>query len=436
MGVPPTGSASPTSTTPASTTSGVTISGTTASGTDSVVLVQEADVFAVTAPTASSGTYSLLISIEVSESVAAEVADRGHSRTGRNRPAAPERGHHLVGPVRSRCDRIRDGHRLDNHHRGGAVTLLSVFSVKGAPGVTTLSCLLAAAWSGPGPVVVAESDPAGGDLAARFGLSSRVGWVSLTSSTRRSEGTPPLVDHLQQLPGGLPVLVGARGGDRRPADSEEGTVVRTYSDPAGGSGRFRGLTVVDLGRYTEGDTVSGSWLLKSDISVLVVPGDASVAVNLRDRAPQLLETCEGRLELVVVGGTYGCSDMAAFTGIVGIADLPIESSAAAACRTPGSGRRLELSLLWAAVGKLADSLTHRLETGWPEIGAPDGPTDAPADPIATNAPPPRRSHSKGSVRRARSRKQRKLDRSPDTDRTTDAEIDPVDAGEALKAVGA
>jgi hypothetical protein len=74
VGVPSTGSASPTSTTPASTTSGVTISGTTAAGTDSVVLVQVADVFAVAAPTASSGTYSLLISIEVSESVAAEVA--------------------------------------------------------------------------------------------------------------------------------------------------------------------------------------------------------------------------------------------------------------------------------------------------------------------------------------------------------------------------
>jgi hypothetical protein len=312
------------------------------------------------------------------------------------------------------------------------VTLLSVFSVKGAPGVTTLSCLLAASWSGSGPVVVAESDPAGGDLAARFGLSSRVGWVSLTSSTRRSEGTPPLVDHLQQLPGGLPVLVGARGSDRRPADSDEGTVVRTYSDPVGVA--TGGLTVVDLGRYTESDTVSGSWLLKSDISVLVVPGDASAAVNLRDRAPQLLETCEGRLGLVVVGGTYGCSDMAAFTGIVGIADLPIDpSAAAAACGASGSGRRLELSLLWAAVGKLADSLSHRLETGWSEIGAPDGPED---DPVAPNVPLPRRSHSKGSIRRARSRKQRKADKSPDTDRTADGETDPVDAGEALKPVGA
>lgn len=75
VAVPPTGSASPTSTTPLTTGSDVTISGTSATGTatDSVVLVQQADIFAVAAPTESSGTYSLLVSIEVSESVAAEV---------------------------------------------------------------------------------------------------------------------------------------------------------------------------------------------------------------------------------------------------------------------------------------------------------------------------------------------------------------------------
>jgi len=76
VGVPTTGSASPASTSPLTTGSAVTISGTSAAGTgtDSVVLVQDADVFAVAAPTDSSGTYSLLISIEVSGAVAAEVA--------------------------------------------------------------------------------------------------------------------------------------------------------------------------------------------------------------------------------------------------------------------------------------------------------------------------------------------------------------------------
>ena len=327
------------------------------------------------------------------------------------------------------------------------MTLLSAFSVKGAPGVTTLSCLLAAAWSAPGPVLLAECDPAGGDLAARFGLSSRVGWVSLTSSTRRSEGTPLLDDHLQQLPGGLPVLVGGRGYDRRSADSGEGTVVRTHSESFGaiaeGPSRPRsadtptGLTVVDLGRYTQGDAVSGSWLRRSDISLLVVPGDAAAAVNLRDRAPQLLDACEGRLGLVVVGGTYGCSDMAAFTGIVGIADLPIDPSAAAtACGAPGTGRRLELSLLWAAVGKLSDSLSRHLGTGWPEIDVPVGPEVDHGEPISNKVPKHRKSSSKGLVGRIRSRKARELTPSPDEVQVPDTETDPLDPSEALRRVEA
>lgn len=328
------------------------------------------------------------------------------------------------------------------------MTLLSVFSVKGAPGVTTLSCLLAAAWSGPGPVVLAEADPAGGDLAARFGLSSRVGWLSLATSMRRSEGPPSLDDHLQHLPGGLPVLVGARGDDRRSADSNEGTVVRTYAGPVEDSigdavdpsrGPTSGLTVVDLGRYFDGDTVSGSWLRRSDYSLLVVPGDASAAVNLRDRAPQLLDACDGRLGLVVLGGTYGCSDMADFTGIAGITNLPVEpSAAAAACGAPGSGRRLELSLLWAAVSKLADSLSQRLEVGATEIEVPIDPVDAMGGsdtPESAKASPRMRPSSSRRAKRARSRKGRRGAPSPEMEHAGDGDSTPVAPDEALLRVG-
>jgi len=109
------------------------------------------------------------------------------------------------------------------------MTLLSIFSIKGAPGVTTLACLLGAAWPEPGAVAVVEADPAGGDLAARFGLSVHRGWSSLISSTRRSEEAPSLDPHLQELPGGLPVLVASRRcratGGRQPRG--QGRPVRT-----------------------------------------------------------------------------------------------------------------------------------------------------------------------------------------------------------------
>ena len=97
--------------------------------------------------------------------------------------------------------------------RRAAMTLVGMLSLKGAPGVTTLSCLVATTWPEGGPLVVVEADPVGGDLAGRFGLSSALGWSSLSSAVRRSGRSTPLRPHLQYLPGGLPVLVSA--GARR-----------------------------------------------------------------------------------------------------------------------------------------------------------------------------------------------------------------------------
>ncbi len=49
--------------------------------------------------------------------------------------------------------------------------LVAVASVKGSPGVTTLCVALAACWPDPAGAIVVEADPAGGDVAMRFGLA-------------------------------------------------------------------------------------------------------------------------------------------------------------------------------------------------------------------------------------------------------------------------
>jgi MinD-like ATPase involved in chromosome partitioning or flagellar assembly len=247
------------------------------------------------------------------------------------------------------------------------VTLISVFSLKGAPGVTTLSCLLASAWPAQGPLTVVEADPSGGDLAARFGLSSRTGWTSLCSSTRRSEESPSLTPHLQMLPGGLGVLVGARGEDRRSARSDEGTTVRSAPD-AGGPGSA-GLTIVDLGRLAESDTISDSWLGDSDASIVVVPGEAPAAMQLRNRGQHLLDTCNGRLVVIAVGGGRTGRELAEFAGIPVLDDVPVDvpvdgPAAAVASGASGAHRRLERSLLWVAAGRTAAAVADRIESGW------------------------------------------------------------------------
>ena len=94
------------------------------------------------------------------------------------------------------------------------MTIVGFASVKGAPGATTLACLVGAAWPEQHKVMVVEADPYGGDLAARFQLSSRDGWPSFNAAGRRGRTDMPIEAHLQQLPGGLDVLVGTSGIER------------------------------------------------------------------------------------------------------------------------------------------------------------------------------------------------------------------------------
>jgi hypothetical protein len=92
--------------------------------------------------------------------------------------------------------------------------LIAVCSVKGSPGVTTLAVALAAQWPQAESTrrLIAEVDPAGGDLAMRFGLSVAPGLVSLAAAARRTHDPAVVWEHTQALPGGARVLVAPPGG--------------------------------------------------------------------------------------------------------------------------------------------------------------------------------------------------------------------------------
>jgi len=245
------------------------------------------------------------------------------------------------------------------------MTVVSLLSLSGAPGVTTLACLLASTWAGPGPVAVVECDLSGGDLAARFGLTSTVGWPSLAAAVRRTGRSTPLDPHLQRLPGGLPVVVGAHGGAPVAADAPEAEVVRVGFGGDGGGG----LAVVDLGRVSPGPGLADGWLVAGDCSVLVVRDDAAAAVRVRARAAELLELTEGRLGLVMVGGTaFRCHELAEFTGLVPLGDVPFDpQSAAVASGASGAGRRLERSRLLASARRVGEAVGRAVGDG---CGAP------------------------------------------------------------------
>lgn len=96
--------------------------------------------------------------------------------------------------------------------------LVAFASVKGAPGVTTSARVLASVW--PEDVVLADCDPAGGDLAltsrATDGgpLDPDTGLLSLAAQARRGLGPDGVADHLQTIEGGLRVLSGVSGPEQ------------------------------------------------------------------------------------------------------------------------------------------------------------------------------------------------------------------------------
>ena len=102
------------------------------------------------------------------------------------------------------------------------MALIAVAADKGAPGVTTATVALAAVW--PRHVLLAECDPAGGDLVYRLPgvdggrLDPRRGLLSLAVAARRGLQPQQVWEHAQKLRGGLDVLLGVTnaGAGRRP----------------------------------------------------------------------------------------------------------------------------------------------------------------------------------------------------------------------------
>lgn len=98
------------------------------------------------------------------------------------------------------------------------MALIVLAADKGAPGVTTAATALAAVW--PRPVLLAECDPAGGDVAYRLPaadggvLNPGKGLLTLAATARRGLEPGQIHQHTQKIVGGLDVLVGLTHGEQ------------------------------------------------------------------------------------------------------------------------------------------------------------------------------------------------------------------------------
>ena len=160
--------------------------------------------------------------------------------------------------------------------------LIAVAADKGAPGVTTTAVALAAVW--PRAVLLAECDPAGGDLVYRLPgegggrLDPRRGLLSLAVAARRDLQPSQLWAHAQKLRGGLDVLLGV-------TTAEQGAGLEPLWGPVGSvlAGLPQADVIADCGRVGA-DGPYYDLLACAAAVVLVTRPSLGDVVRLRDRA--------------------------------------------------------------------------------------------------------------------------------------------------------
>ena len=261
------------------------------------------------------------------------------------------------------------------------MALIAVAADKGAPGVTTTALALAAVW--PRPVLLAECDPAGGDIVYRLPgtggarLDPRRGLLSLAVAARRGVAPAQVWEHVQKLRGGLDVLLGV-------STAEQGSGLDPLWDALGAAlAALPGADVIaDCGRLGP-DGPYYELLAHAAAVVLVVRPSLGEVVRLRDRAAALSAAAgqrgghDGRVGLLVVVDHRGFGAALAEVGqAVGYPGSPVSVLGAVAYEARSAellrgewGGKLRKSLLIRTAGEV----TARLVSQWPAaVGRPAG----------------------------------------------------------------
>ncbi|WP_158288565.1 hypothetical protein [Ornithinimicrobium flavum] len=101
------------------------------------------------------------------------------------------------------------------------MALITFFSAKGAPGVTSTSMLVAALW--PRQTLLVDADGSGGDLLMRLpdeqgvALTQHPGLLTLLPLARHGLAPGVVLDHSQVVHGGQRVLVGLESAEQSEA---------------------------------------------------------------------------------------------------------------------------------------------------------------------------------------------------------------------------
>ncbi|GHE12147.1 hypothetical protein [Streptomyces alanosinicus] len=196
------------------------------------------------------------------------------------------------------------------------MALIALAADKGSPGVTTAAVALAAVW--PRRVLLAETDPAGGDLvyrstAAHGGpLNPNTGLLSIAATARRGLVPDQLWDHVQPLSGGLEVLVGLGIAEQAAGLASLWPTLGHAFASLADSPHAPADVIADCGRIS-GDTPAVELFPHAALVLLLSRTEPEALARVRDRAAQL----STRLH----GGARGAAPLATpLIGVVLIAD--------------------------------------------------------------------------------------------------------------------
>ena len=249
--------------------------------------------------------------------------------------------------------------------------LTVVTSGKAAPGVTTSTWALALAW--PGPLLVADCDPAGGDMAPGL-LAGRVsadrGLLSWSTAARRGvparQAATMLVEHAVELPEQpqvwlVPGVTTAAQGTSFTPEAWERLASALHTSNAS-IGRD---ALVDAGRLV---TDRGCWpVLRAADRVLLAVRPSVRSVHAAQDATQRLRHELGDLAkvsaLVVGDGPYSAGEVAKALDLPLAGTLPYDRTTAQALSDGAtvSPKTLRRSALLRAASSLGQTLTSPVE---------------------------------------------------------------------------
>lgn len=232
--------------------------------------------------------------------------------------------------------------------------IVALTSVRGAPGVSVTTVLLAAAWPGSVERVVLEADLDGGVTGARYGLGVDPGVGALVSAVRHDVTDERLLDRAGRrvdalawiVPGPESALTAQRvwGADR--AAAQVADALRADAER---------VWLVDAGRATS-RSATAPLVVGADVALVFTRDQPADLLQVPERTAELGDQCP-RVGVVVVGRPdYGLDELREFCRVEHLWRVAADPSVVALSQRGWHDHRLRRSPAWRDVVALAADL--------------------------------------------------------------------------------